>query len=415
MIDAIPQRFRDPIHNPEPLLAEQYRKLFAHDATAPEPSQVALFSRALLRGDPLADAWCARSLELPHSERQRLFERAATHGIASVEGAPAELVALFRQAETVPLWLDAKRITWGANICRRAGLLGHFVLSDFALLGGYRSSAIAKTLVGTGELRDNAAERLAHTVHYVMSVTEPGAMLPGNPGFAATLQVRMVHARVRRALLQAPHWRTDLWGLPINQADSLGTNLLFSIGLLEGCKQWGLRFTEREADAVIQLWRYIGYVIGVDESLLPSDVESARRALYMVGVSQPDPDEDSLALARAFCAVPLSFVHSPLGKRLIGAEMNVRVSMTRRILGDAAADQLELPRSRLRLLLTPIVAAVSALERARTLLPFGEQFALRAGNHLLAKQAEFLDAALKQRPTPVARPQPSTVLSRSAV
>jgi hypothetical protein len=227
-------------------------------------------------------------------------------------------------------------------------------------------------------------------------------MLPGRPGYAATLQVRMVHARVRRALLNAPHWRTDLWGVPINQADSLGTNLLFSIGLLEGCKKWGLRFTAREADAVIQLWRYIGYLIGVDESLLVSDVESARRALYMVGVSQPDPDEDSLALARAFCAVPLSFAQSALAQRLIGAEMNVRISMTRRIMGDAAADQLELPRSRLRLLLTPIVATISALERARTWIPFAERVALGAGNHMLHKQAEFLDAALERRAKPSA-------------
>lgn len=404
MTDALPQRFRDPIHDPEPLLAEQYRVLFASDATALEPSQVALLGQALLRGDPLADAWCARALALPATESHALFERALAHGIDSVPDAPAELVALCRQTEQVPLWLDTQRLMLGAKVCRRTGLLGHFVLSDFALLGGYRSSAIAKTLVGTGQLRDNAAERLTHTVHYVMDVTEPGAMLPGRSGYAATLRVRWVHARVRRALSGSAHWRTELWGLPVNQADTLGTNLLFSIGLLEGCKQWGLRFTERETDAVVHLWRYVGYLIGIEAPLLASDPESARRALYMVGVSQPDPDEDSLSLARAFCAVPFSFTRTALARRVITAEMQLRMSMVRRIIGDGAADQLELPRSRARWLLPPLVAAISTFERARMRLPFVDQLTYKTGDHLVHKQAEFLDQVLARRKAAPQRP-----------
>ena len=85
---------------------------------------------------------------------------------------------------------------------------------------------------------------------------------------------------VRAGLLARPDWRVEQWGIPINQSDTLGTNLLFSIGFIEGSKQWGLRFTHREVDAIIHLWRYIGYLIGIHEDLLPVDEESAQRAIF---------------------------------------------------------------------------------------------------------------------------------------
>jgi hypothetical protein len=392
-----PSRFRDPITSPDPVLSRQYRSLFARDVGAPQPGQVELLRGALMRGDPLADAWVERVHTMEPVESSRALEAALAHGIDRVPDAPPELVALFRQAETVPLWLDPDSLRLGAEVSRRAGILGHFVLSDFGLMGGYRSAAVAKTLIGTGKLRDGAAERLIHTGRFVTAVTEPGDMLRGRPGYAATLRVRLVHAHVRRALLARPSWDSQVWGVPINQGDTLGTNLLFSIGFLEGCRKWGLSFTEREVEAVIHLWRYVGYLIGVEDALLPSDAESARRALYMVGVSQPDPDQDSVALARALYEVPFTFIRTELARRIVTLEMGIRLSMSRRILGDAAVDQLGLPRSPLRAALPPLVALVGAIDRARRILPYGNYVAYRVGSYVIKKGETILSAELERR------------------
>ena len=396
MNTTVPSRFRDPIHDPDPVLSAQYRSLFARHVGPPLPAQVRLLRDALMVGDPLVDAWLVRARALPADDGARLLEQAIAGGIASVVDAPAELKALFVQLETVPLWLDAQRLELGARVSRRAGILGHFVLADFGLMGGYRSAAVAKTLIRTGKLRDTAAERLIMTGRFVTAVTEPGDMLPGRPGHAFTIRVRMVHAQVRSALLSSG-WSSERWGLPINQADTLGTNLLFSIGFLEGCRKWGLHFTDEEVEAVIHLWRYVGFLIGIDERLLPGDVDSARRALYMVGVSQPDPDGDSVELARALHAVPLSFARTPLARRIIGAEVALRLSMTRRILGEQAVDQLGLPKSRLRALLPPLIGLISSVDRARQVLPFGDYVAFRVGNFLIKKGEAVLDAELRSR------------------
>jgi len=397
MNNIVPSRFRDPVHDPDPVLSEQYHSLFARPVRSPLPGQVDLLRDALMVGDPLVEAWLERARTLPGGEGARLVEQAIVDGISSVADAPDELTALFRQLETVPLWLEPRRLELGARVCRRAGVLGHFVLADFGLMGGYRSAAVAKTLIRTGKLRDTAAERLIMTGRFVTAVTEPGDMLPGKPGYAFTIRVRLVHGHVRSALLAAPGWSSERWGLPINQSDTLGTNLLFSIGFLEGCRKWGLHFTDDEVEAVIHLWRYVGWLIGIDERLLPSDADGARRALYMVGTSQPDPDGDSVELARALYAVPLSFAHTPLAKRLIGAEVALRLGMTRRILGEQAVDQLGLPKSRLRALLPPLIGFISGVDRARQVFPFGDELAFQIGNYLIKKGDAVLDAELRSR------------------
>ncbi|MEY4508052.1 MAG: hypothetical protein RLZZ450_174 [Pseudomonadota bacterium] len=397
MNSNVPSRFRNPVDDPDPVLAKRYQSLFARRAGPPLPAQVELLKASLMVGDPLMDAWLARADQLSREDSTRMMEQAIVEGIDRVASAPAELSALFRQVETVPLWVDPRRLVLGARVSRRAGILGHFVLADFGLMGGYRSAAVAKTLIRTGKLRDTATERLIQTGRFVTAVTEPGDMLPGKPGYAFTIRVRMVHARVRSALSASPEWSDERWGLPINQSDTLGTNLLFSIGFIEGCRQWGLRFTDEEIDAVVHLWRYVGYLIGIDERLLPGDAEAARRALYLVGTSQPDPDADSVELARALYRVPFSFAHGSFTRRIVRAEVALRLSMTRRILGDEAVDQLGLPKGRAKALLPPLIGLIAVVERAREVFPFGDEVAFRIGNFLIERGEAVLDRELRKR------------------
>lgn len=268
MKHAVPTRFRDPLCDPDPVVVRQYRSLMGEPPAIAE-GQAATLAEALTRGDPLADGWLEEHGRT--QEGRTLLEQALIHGIEAVPEAPASLRALFRQLECVPLWLDPAALLLGARTFRRTGMLGQLVLADFGLMAGYGSSAVVKPLVMTGQLTANTAERLINTGRFVTQVTEPGALTPGREGYRAAVHVRLVHAAVRRALAHAPAWRHADWGLPINQADMLATNLLFSIGVVEGCRKLGAAFREDEVDALVHLWRYVGHLVGVDEHLLPSN------------------------------------------------------------------------------------------------------------------------------------------------
>ncbi|MDB4990536.1 MAG: hypothetical protein JWN04_5714 [Myxococcaceae bacterium] len=406
MSAAYPSRFRHPLVDPDPLVSRQYLRLYPAGLAAPLEGQIELLRSALSRGDPLADDWLACSQALGAATSDRLFESALSCGIDRVEDAPAALSALFRQLETVPLWLDTERLRNGAQVCRRVGLIGTIVLSDFALLGGYRSAAVAKTLIGTGKLRDDVAKRLTSTRRFVTTVTEPGDMLRGRAGYEAAVRVRMVHAHVRAGLLGRPSWRSDVWGLPINQADMLSTNLLFSIGYVDASRKWGFRFSGSEVEDVLHLWRYIGYVLGIEDVLLPGHAASARTALYAVGVSQPSPDADSATLAQALQKLPLSFAKKGIAKPFAQFEMELRMAMTRNIFGDQAIEQLGLPRSRLGLLLPPLVAGIGLLEIARQTIPFGSYAAYKMGSFALHAMDRMLAAAVEQQRARLDRAKP---------
>jgi hypothetical protein len=369
---AIPSRFRHPIDDPDPVLLAQYRRLFTRGVGEPLPAQVALLASGLQRGDALADACVGE------------------HAASSAAH------ALLDQMREVPLWVNVDKLRLGARTARRAGVIGNFVLADFALMGGYRSAAIAKALVYTGELTKATARRLIHTGAYVALVNQPGAVLPGGAAWEATRHVRMLHARVRARLSR--DWDHERWGVPLNQTDTLGTNLLFSTGFLEGCKQWGLRFSGEEEEALVHLWRYVGYLMGIDEALLPVDAAGGRRTLYLVGLSQPSPDEHSRQLARALYELPLTFAKTRWQERFARTEMALRLGMTRRLLGDESVDQLGLPESELRVVLPSLVGVIRNFERVRERVPGATNAAYRVSDLVLRASQKLAEQLVAGTP-----------------
>jgi hypothetical protein len=145
----------------------------------------------------------------------------------------------------------------------------------------------------------------------------------------------------------------------------------------------------------LHLWRYVGYLLGVDDVLLPADEQSAARALFMVGVSQPRPDADSVILARALHELPLRFARDPFTRRLVALEMGLRSSFTRRMLGDATADELGLPKSSMRHAVGPLVGLIRGAELLRERVPSVNRAALRWGGRIAQAGQGRIDARLK--------------------
>lgn len=346
-----------------------------------------MVANAYLVADPLADAFAEDAASLPDGGFA-LLDRAIARGIEAVPEAPRSLAALFEPLDQVPAWVDWKRIALGARTYQRAGFAGGLTLSAVCLMNGYHSSAAVKPLLFTGRLTDMARRRLAETGRFVVETIQVDGLRRTRPGFALTVRVRFIHSQVRRALLRDPRWVTADWGVPINQADMLATNLAFSIALIRGLSQVGLRVSREESDALIHLWRYSGYLIGVELGLLPVDSAEAIQRADLIDMLQPGPDDGSRALAEALRAVRSVRRPGRLNPLLEPIVTRYHNGLTRAVLGDAKADALETPHREWRQVVRLLRPVIRAGEHLRESLPLANAVAVRVGNRGWRKAVE---------------------------
>lgn len=252
-------------------------------------------------GDAPADAAVAALAGVPASERHSLVQQALA---GSPAGSLPPLARLIEGARRVPPWVDWERLDRAASLFRRAGLLGGITLGLKSLVFGYAAPAGNKPLAFSGRLTQQADRRLAETGRFVAAVCSPGGLRPGALGWQLSLEVRLMHAQVRRLLLASGRWSDELWSFPINQHDMMATVLLFSKVFVDGLRQLGLSVSEREADDYQHLWRWVGHLLGVAPELLPTTYAEASRLAGFVHLTQGPPDDDSRALVRALLEGP---------------------------------------------------------------------------------------------------------------
>jgi hypothetical protein len=300
---AIPSRHGQ---NPEGARRMTARlRLMVRGATDPSRAQHQAMGQALMRGDPLADAVAQWMLDQGGARVWPLVERCIRNELRPGEAVSPALKALLAQVAAWPTWADAATLDEGARAMQSTGLHGMRVLRDAGLMAGYQASAINQTLLQTGALQDGAQRRVAHTTAWWMDVTEVGGMRPGAAGFEMTLKVRLMHAMVRQRLLRGETWSTAQWGLPVNQLDMQATYLAFSVVHLIALQTTGMWLSGGQREAVMHLWRLIGWVMGVEEGLLCLSEAHGRQTLLHNMLTQAPADEGSVKLARALMDEPL--------------------------------------------------------------------------------------------------------------
>ncbi|MBX3250055.1 MAG: DUF2236 domain-containing protein [Myxococcales bacterium] len=407
-MSALPERFRPRRRRTRELLILE--KVFLGRRGVPDDAQLRRFGELMMEGDAEADALARWFERVGFAEGRRALDRALDEGLVALDDAPTELREFFAQVERVPLWLDRELLEIGARACRRTGPFGSLALRDVALMGGYGNSAINKPLAFTGALTAGAYRRLSETRSFWIDVTRPWAMARFGPGFRSAVHVRMMHGVLRRRIRAHPEWRDDLWGVPINQADMLATNVAFSLTFMHGLRLVGFHFDDAERRGVMHLWRYVGYLMGIDERLLVTDEREGCRVLYAALATQPDVDEDTRTLARSLMNEPYELMgDSRLGRLLAEVQVRCHNGMTHLVLGDATYRRLGLPPGRhwdwYPLALAPLVAT---FELARRATPGGTSLVARLGGGL---QARFRAVAMK-RP---AEYRPAERLARAQV
>lgn len=195
------------------------------------------------------------------------------------------LIEFLEALEGTPDWVDWDRIERAQKVYLRFGQNAADVLLQLSLIGGYRFGGPADLLVATGGLTGSTTlRRLAETQHWVMSLSEPGGLRPHAGSWRLTGHVRAMHAVVNHSM--EPRWDTEQWGLPINQSDLASTLGLFDAVVLLGVRALGVPVSREDSADVMHLWRYVGWLLGVDEDFLVETERERHRVNYHILLAQ---------------------------------------------------------------------------------------------------------------------------------
>jgi hypothetical protein len=285
------------------------------------------------------------------------FKAALESGVEVVPDCPAALREFFGVVERTPDWVDFDLINQGAAAYRRLGTNAADVMLQLALIGGYRFGGPTDLLVETGGLTGRATvRRLAETQLWAVAISQPDAMHRDRQGFKLTVHVRLMHALVNHQFETNGRWDVVQWGLPINQSDQAATLGLFNGALLLGVRLLGVRVTRADSRAIMHLWKYVGWLMGVDEDWLCDTERQQHRLNYHLLLTQSDVSLAGPPLANAIVEAQCG-LHFPNLPRVRGAYARARLlSMLRYFLRKEGMRDLELPAA-LPVAVIPVLAA----------------------------------------------------------
>ncbi|HCW07269.1 MAG TPA: DUF2236 domain-containing protein [Cytophagales bacterium] len=177
----------------------------------------------------------------------------------------------------LPAWADSKLITKGEHLFELYGPDIFMLLNVSSLPMCYCCGNGAQVLFDTGRLLvynsnvDPLARRLMETAQMIFNVMCPGGLAQNGSGIITIQKVRLIHASIRYFLKhgQAGAWDSIHFGEPINQEDLAGTLMSFGPVILAGLKKLGAKLTDDDTNAWMHCWNITGYMLGIDESLLP--------------------------------------------------------------------------------------------------------------------------------------------------
>jgi hypothetical protein len=252
---------------------------------------------ALLQRDELA-ADLVRAVRERHEVTMPQVRTALAEGIDAVADPPEALRSFFAALDARPDWVDDRLLARGAAAARRIGKDGFDILAYGSLLGGYRSGGALQPLVRSGRIAEETLKRVGETGQWWLAVTAPGGMARSGAGWQLSVHVRVMHAFVNYQLEHDPDWEWDFRGVPINQHDQAGTIGSFSTSYLLQARALGIRVPADDAAAIMHLWSYVGWLMGVDERWLPRTERVGRRVLGNIIAGFSAPEESSRALGQ---------------------------------------------------------------------------------------------------------------------
>jgi len=233
-------------------------------------------------------------------EASKEIENYIRNGVSETDDVPESVKKLFKQTQTVPDWLDYDLIKSGAELCMRSNLDSLISLRDYCLIGGYDYAYLNKPLIVTEALKKGAVKRLSETLDFWVNVTRYDALELHQKGYEFAIKTRLIHSYARLSIKKHyKDWDTENWGEPINSWDMMATYIGFSLVFLHSLHKFGNTFSDKEEKGIFHLWKYVGYLLGIPENLLPDNKKQATEYFYLWTSIQPPSDKDSVLLAHS--------------------------------------------------------------------------------------------------------------------
>lgn len=233
-------------------------------------------------------------------EASKEIEDYIRNGVSESDDVPESVKKLFQQTQKIPDWLDYDLIKSGAELCMRSNLDALISLRDYCLIGGYDYAYLNKPLIATEALKKGAVKRLSETLDFWVNATRYDALKVHKKGYEFAIKTRLIHSYARVSLKKHyKNWDTENWGEPINSWDMMATYIGFSLVFLHSLHKLGNTFSEKEEKGLFHLWKYVGYLLGIPENLLPNDKKQATEYFYLWTSVQPPADKDSVLLAHS--------------------------------------------------------------------------------------------------------------------
>ncbi|MET3962650.1 hypothetical protein ABIE44_002584 [Marmoricola sp. OAE513] len=331
------------------------------------------------RADPLADAVVN---DPSGPEAGRAVRLMMKQGVGAVTDPVPSVQALLDQITAEPAWLERERLDRASDVLVRYSAQWGLVLGAASLLAGANNWVAAQPLLLTGRYGNQPAVRSLEVGEWLSRVVARGGMAVDAPGFQHTVRVRMIHAHVRRHIGRNDEWDTDAWGVPIPQPYMAFTLAEFGHISLAAMEHLGVRLKPGELADIYHLWRYVGYVIGVDDSLNPTDEADQIRIEELYRLTSPGPNVYSRDFTRALTE---EYLAPQLATMLPGpqrwreeAAKKLMYGMSRVFLGDAAADDLGIPDGATKHVVRALRPALAAADQIR-LRRFGREEVTRRG------------------------------------
>lgn len=291
-------------------------------------------------GDPSLDPIMA---EIKQSGQAEEVNRLLSELIRNHEAIPAELPDnienWLKEHKTLPPEVDMARLDRAAAFFTEHGALITLILSTAALVTCYAGKKGSQVLTFSYRMNQNPYHRIAETGQFVLFVMAPGAFAPEGEGLMACLKVRMMHAAVRYLIQRSGKWDEADRGIPICQEDTLGTLMVFSVGVLEGLRRLGIVFTPEQAEDYYYGWQVIGQLMGILPEIIPADVTSGTATAHFIAQRQFGPSPEGIFLTRSLLEMHNDLIPGTMFDGIVPA-------LIRQLADDNVADWMEVPQSR---------------------------------------------------------------------
>jgi hypothetical protein len=199
----------------------------------------------------------------------------------------------------------------------------------------YASPRGARVLVLTGRLVSGPVRRVAETAQMLLDVmTSDGLDPEKGAGYDDVRRIRLMHAAVRyfiendssvprtKYLPVPPHGWCAGWGRPLNQEDLLGALLTFTISVFEVLDKLGVEVDPEDLEAYLFRWKFIGWLLGMPDDILPVDVAEAREMAELIRYRQLGPSNDGRVLTSALVDAIADAIPFPPTRPLVPATVH---------------------------------------------------------------------------------------------